>query len=262
MPPERLNGRLEGPPCLSHLWAMARTKTFPTQTDSLPLLMEGPDFDREARLRARGVWPVAGVDEVGRGPLAGPVVAAAVILDPDDILDGLNDSKKLTKAARERLHDAIMARALHVSIASVSAYEIDATDIRKASLAAMSRAVAALPVAPAHVLVDGRDRPALACPCDAIIGGDALVASIAAASIIAKVVRDAMMTRLDAIPPHYGFGKHMGYGSAAHRAAIGVHGASPWHRLSFAPLRLMPEYADELARRRERAGGPWGVTFK
>lgn len=234
---------------------MARKKTLTQQTDSLPLLLDGPGFDREARLRMRGVWPVAGVDEVGRGPLAGPVVAAAVILDPHDVPLGLNDSKKLTKAARDRLHDQIMARALHVSIASASAYEIDATDIRKASLAAMSRAVAALPVVPAHVLVDGRDRPALACPCDAIIGGDALVASIAAASIIAKVVRDAMMTRLDAICPHYGFGKHMGYGSAAHRAAITVHGASPWHRLSFAPLRLMPEYEDELALRRSAKSG-------
>lgn len=198
----------------------------------------------------RGIWPVAGVDEVGRGPLAGPVVAAAVVLDPADVPDGLNDSKKLSKLARERLYEDIMARALHVAIASVSAAEIDATDIRKASLTAMSRAVDGLPVQPRHVLVDGRDRPALPCPSDPIIGGDALAASIAAASIVAKVARDRMMMQLDQTCPHYGFGKHMGYGSAAHRAAIATHGASLWHRLSFAPLRLMPELADELAQRR------------
>jgi len=235
---------------------MARKPTAEALTDSLILLPEGPVFDREERLRARGVWPVAGIDEVGRGPLAGPVVAAAVVLDPADVPDGLNDSKKLTRAARDRLHDEIMARALHVSVASASVWEIDATDIRKASLTAMSRAVAALPAAPAHVLVDGRDRPAVPCDADAIIGGDALVASIAAASIVAKVARDRMMARLDAICPHYGFGKHMGYGSAAHRAAIETHGASPWHRLSFAPFRLMPEHAGELARRRQSAGSP------
>lgn len=222
-----------------------------SDSSSSPLLQpDAPTFIREAQLRDRGVWPVAGVDEVGRGPLAGPVVAAAVILDPGNIPPGLNDSKKLTKAARERLYDAIMASALHVAIASVSANEIDATDIRKASLAAMSRAVAALAAAPAHVLVDGRDHPALPCPSDAIIKGDALVVSIAAASIVAKVARDRMMERLDALCPHYGFAGHMGYGSAAHRAAITMHGASPWHRLSFAPFRLMDEHAGELARRR------------
>lgn len=230
---------------------MARKSSADSQPGVLPLPADGPDFDREARLLSRGVWPVAGVDEVGRGPLAGPVVAAAVVLDPLDIPAGLNDSKKLTKAARERLYEDIMTRALHVCIASVSAVDIDATDIRKASLTAMSRAVNGLMVAPRHVFVDGRDRPELSCTSDAVIGGDALVASIAAASIVAKVARDRMMTRLDHICPHYGFGKHMGYGSAAHRAAIAAHGASPWHRLSFAPLRLMPELADELARRRQ-----------
>ncbi|MFC0283845.1 ribonuclease HII [Camelimonas abortus] len=230
---------------------MARKALPDSAAPALPLAGGGGlPFDRERRLLLRGVWPVAGVDEVGRGPLAGPVVAAAVILNPDDVPAGLNDSKQLTRAARERLYDDIMARALHVAAASAPAEEIDATDIRRASLAAMARAVAALGAPPAFVFVDGRDRPALPCETEAVIGGDALVASIAAASIVAKVTRDRMMALLERVCPGYGFGRHMGYASAAHRAAIERLGPSRWHRFSFAPLRQRPDCAAELARRR------------
>lgn len=235
------------PPAV-HQHRMARKTSSDSRRDAPS--PDGPDFNRERALLTRGVWPVAGVDEVGRGPLAGPVVSAAVILNPENVPGGLDDSKKLTKAARLRLYEAIMESALHVAVASVSALEIDATDIRKASLTAMQRAIAALAQPPAYVFVDGRDRPDIPCPSEAVIGGDALVASIAAASIVAKVTRDRMMERLDALHPEYGFGRHMGYGSAAHRVAIAQHGATPFHRLSFAPFRLMVEHAAELARRR------------
>jgi ribonuclease HII len=193
-------------------------------------------FEREASLMARGVRPVAGVDEVGRGPLAGPVLAAAVILDPDRIPDGLADSKVLDQARREALYDLILATAL-VGVASISARGIDATDIRKASLAAMRRALMALPLTPGFALVDGRDPPEAPCPVEAIVRGDALVASIAAASIVAKVVRDRMMTRLCPHYPVYGFSRHVGYATTAHRAAIAAHGPCPYHRMSFSPFK-------------------------
>ncbi|WP_188609260.1 ribonuclease HII [Chelatococcus reniformis] len=222
---------------------MARRPT----TDSLPMeLPEGPTFDRERRLRRRGLWPVAGLDEVGRGPLAGPVVAAAVVLDPADIPAGLNDSKALDGETRETLYPLIMAKAL-VGVACVSAREIDATDIRKASLAAMSRALASLPVAARFALVDGRDRPAVPCEVEAIIRGDALVASIAAASIVAKVVRDRLMRRLCQHYPVYGFSRHVGYATVEHRRAIAQHGPCPYHRLSFAPFRLAEARAEAVA---------------
>jgi ribonuclease HII len=199
-------------------------------------LQKRPDFLRERALIARGEAPVAGVDEVGRGPLAGPVLAAAVVLDPDRIPDGLHDSKRLTARRREELFEAVLATA-HVAIASVSHLRIDGTDIRKACLEAMRRAVAALPVRPRHVLVDGRDMPDLPCAGEALVAGDARSLSIAAASIVAKVSRDRMMDRLCLSYPVYGFSAHKGYAAARHRAAIAAHGPCPFHRLSFSPFR-------------------------
>ncbi|PZU93429.1 MAG: ribonuclease HII [Chelatococcus sp.] len=195
------------------------------------------DFSRETIAIAEGLWPLAGIDEVGRGPLAGPVVAAAVILDPKAVPDGLDDSKKLSAMRREELFADIAASALAIGVASATAMEIDALNIRQATLLAMRRAVAALPVVPAGALVDGNDPPALPCRCEAIIQGDGLVASIAAASIVAKVTRDRMMARLARLYPAYGFGSHVGYGTAAHRAAIKAHGPCPEHRYSFAPVK-------------------------
>lgn len=208
-------------------------------TDSLPFEepVFTPDFGFELRARADGRWPVAGVDEAGRGPLAGPVVAAAVILDPENIPDGLDDSKRLPAEERERLFEAIMATA-HVAIASSSSRRIDATDIRKASLDAMRRALAGLPLAPAHVLVDGRDIPdGIACLGEAVIKGDSRSFSIAAASIVAKVTRDRMMTRACPVFPSYGFSSHVGYATPVHRRAVALHGPCPLHRMSFRPFR-------------------------
>jgi ribonuclease HII len=197
----------------------------------------GAEFSRETQAIAAGLWPLAGIDEVGRGPLAGPVVAAAVILDPAAIPDGLDDSKRLTAMRREELFGAIAESALAIAVASATAAEIDALNIRQATLLAMRRAVAALPLVPLHVLVDGNDPPVLACPCEAIIQGDGLVASIAAASIVAKVARDRMMVRLCRRYPVYGFSGHVGYATASHRAAILEHGPCPEHRYSFAPVK-------------------------
>jgi ribonuclease HII len=216
---------------------MARIAVRPAPTPT------GPDFSREAALYRRGLAPVAGVDEVGRGPLAGPVVAAAVVLDPRRIPLGLDDSKKLTAAQREVLFEAIVMTA-DVAVASVSAARIDATDIRKASLEAMRRALAALHARPAFVLVDGRDLPPWPGPGEAVIKGDALVASIAAASIVAKVTRDRMMARLGLHYPGYGFERHAGYPTAAHRAAIGSLGHCPFHRLTFGSTTLVVETND------------------
>ena len=195
-----------------------------------------PDFAHEARLRARGFELVAGVDEVGRGPLAGPVVAAAVILDPDHLPDGLNDSKKLTASVRERLFTEIMRHA-HVAIASIPAARIDVINIRQATFEAMAGAVNGLAVRADFALIDGRDVPPLPCPAEALIGGDRRSLSIAAASIIAKVTRDRMTTLLAQTYPDYGFEKHMGYGTAKHLEALALHGPTPLHRMSFAPLK-------------------------
>ncbi len=195
------------------------------------------DFSLELVARDAGHWPVAGTDEAGRGPLAGPVVAAAVILDPDNIPVGLDDSKKLSLKQREALFKAIMATA-HVSIASSGPKLIDGMNILRASLDAMRRAVAGLPVAPAHVLVDGRDVPkGLSCSGKAVIKGDSRSVSIAAASIIAKVTRDRMMERAGLVYPAYGFAKHAGYGTKQHRDAIISDGPCPLHRMSFRPLK-------------------------
>lgn len=207
-----------------------------------PLLFDlplRPDFSLEAAARRDGFWPVAGTDEAGRGPLAGPVAAAAVILDPDDVPDGLDDSKRLDAAARETVFADILRRAVTVSFASLCAASIDAGDIRKASLEAMRRAVAGLTLQPEMVLADGRDvPPGLACAARAVVKGDQRSQSIAAASIVAKVLRDRMMMRAGACDGRYGFEVHMGYATVRHRSAIVEHGpASRLHRLSFAPFR-------------------------
>ncbi|MGO9674625.1 MAG: ribonuclease HII [Methylocella sp.] len=200
--------------------------------------MERPDFRLERRLLKRGVWPLAGVDEAGRGPLAGPVAAAAVILDPQNLPRGLNDSKLLTPDAREKLFDAIMARALAVAVGFATAAEIDAVNIRQATFIAMRRALGALAARPAYVLIDGNDLPEdLCCDGETIVKGDGAVLSIAAASIIAKVARDRLMRRLCAVHPVYGFSQHAGYATEAHLAAIKAHGPCPYHRLSFSPFR-------------------------
>jgi ribonuclease HII len=191
---------------------------------------------RERALLKSGYRCVAGLDEVGRGPLAGPVVAAAVVLDPKKVPSGLADSKALSEARREALFPEILACA-EVGIATISHEEIDAINIRQASLLAMCRALAALPCRPDMALVDGNDPPRLPCPVEAIVKGDATVASIAAASIVAKVVRDRLMTRLGAIFPAYGFGSNAGYSTATHLAALAHEGPCPFHRRSFAPIR-------------------------
>lgn len=182
---------------------------------------------------------VAGVDEAGRGPLAGPVVAAAVILDELHPIKGLADSKRLTARRRERLYDEIRAKALCCSIAQASAQEIDALNILGATLLAMQRAVQGLRLRPHKVLVDGNRLPALAMPAAAIVKGDALVDAISAASILAKVQRDAICAQMHEQHPQYGFAAHKGYPTAAHLDALRVHGACPQHRRSFAPVRAV-----------------------
>ena len=184
---------------------------------------------------------VAGVDEAGRGPLAGPVVAAAVILDELQPIDGLADSKQRTARRRERLFDEIRAKALCCSIAQASAQEIDALNILGATLLAMQRAVDGLRLRPHKVLVDGNRAPALAMPATAVVRGDAIVAAISAASILAKVRRDAICAQLHEQHPQYGFDAHKGYPTPAHLAALRLHGACPQHRRSFAPVRAVCE---------------------
>ncbi len=179
---------------------------------------------------------MAGVDEAGRGPLAGPVVAAAVILDDQQPIAGLADSKALTAARRERLFDEIRAKALCCSIAEASVDEIDRLNILQATLLAMRRAVQGLRLKPVRVLVDGNRLPQLDMPAEAIVKGDAKVAAISAASILAKVTRDRWCAELHAQYPMYGFAGHKGYGTAEHLAALQAHGACPQHRRSFAPV--------------------------
>ncbi|MFC5520145.1 ribonuclease HII [Polaromonas jejuensis] len=179
---------------------------------------------------------MAGVDEAGRGPLAGPVVAAAVILDDLNPIKGLADSKKLTALRREKLYDEIRAKALCCSIALASAEEIDKLNILQATMLAMKRAVEGLRLKPSKVLVDGNRLPALGVLAEAIVKGDALVPAISAASILAKVYRDRWCQEFDLEYPQYGFAGHKGYGTAAHLAALREHGACPQHRKSFAPV--------------------------
>lgn len=181
---------------------------------------------------------IAGADEAGRGPLVGSVVAAAVILDPNNPIEGLNDSKKLTEKKREKLFIEIQEKALAWAIAEATHQEIDELNILQASLLAMRRAVEALKVTPEHVLVDGNKIPqGLTMSCDAVVGGDALHAEISAASILAKVTRDHEMFELDKQYPEYGFAKHKGYPTKAHFEAIAQHGVIDQHRRSYAPVK-------------------------
>lgn len=186
------------------------------------------------------VWDVpglvAGVDEAGRGPLAGPVVAAAVILDERSPIKGLADSKQLTAARRERLYDEIRAKALCCSVAQASVEEIDQLNILQATMLAMRRAVQGLRLKPSKVLVDGNRLPPLDVLAEAIVSGDALVPAISAASILAKVTRDRLLCELHLLHPEYGFDRHKGYGTAQHMQALKMHGALAVHRRSFAPV--------------------------
>ncbi|MBI3699335.1 MAG: ribonuclease HII [Afipia sp.] len=194
-----------------------------------------PSFRRERALLKKGIWPVAGCDEAGRGPLAGPVVAAAVILDPKRIPKGIDDSKKLPRERREQLFEEICASAL-VSVAVAPPSRIDRDNILRASLWALARAVHALPEMPKHVFVDGRDKIDVRAECAAVIGGDGIVLSIAAASIVAKVARDRLMCALARDCPDYGFEQHMGYGVPAHLEALDRLGPSAHHRRFYAPV--------------------------
>ncbi|MBT9291951.1 ribonuclease HII [Prosthecodimorpha staleyi] len=216
---------------------MARRSESPALFD----LARGPDLTIERRVArdlARGA-PVCGVDEAGRGPLAGPVVTAAVVLDPASIPDGLDDSKKLDEVTRELLFERICA-GHQVAVACASVARIDRLNIRGATLWAMAQAVRALGEAPAFALIDGLDvPPGLCCPGEAVVKGDARSLSIAAASIVAKVTRDRLMVRLAQQCPGYGFDIHKGYGTAAHRAAILALGPSAHHRRSFEPVKSL-----------------------
>lgn len=184
---------------------------------------------------------VAGVDEAGRGPLAGPVYAAAVILDPARPIAGLNDSKKLSEKNRDALAPLIKEQALAWAVAQVSVEDIDRLNILQATLLAMQQAVAALSYKPEWVLVDGNRAPALDVPVQTVVGGDGLEPCISAASILAKTERDAALLALHQDYPHYGFDRHKGYGTALHLAALEAHGPCPAHRLSFAPVRRWVE---------------------
>jgi len=209
-----------------------------------------PTFRRERRWLVKGVWPIAGCDEAGRGPLAGPVVAAAVVLDPSRIPRGLNDSKKLDAEAREKLYEKICASA-EVAVAFGSTDRIDRDNILRASLWALARAVKALPVRPKMVFVDGNMKIDCGCDCEAVVSGDALVMSIAAASIVAKVTRDRLMARVGLAHPGYGFERHMGYSVPEHFAALQKLGPTIHHRKSFAPvaakLAALGAVSDEVA---------------
>ncbi len=193
-------------------------------------------FARRRRLRRDGAERVAGVDEVGVGPLAGPVVAAAVVLPDRVALDGLDDSKRLTRSARERLGRAIRAQALAVGVAELWPDEIDRLNVYRAALEAMRRAVLQLDPAPDHVLVDARTIPDIDLAQSPLAKGDARDGSIAAASIVAKVHRDAIMRRLDSAHPGYGFARHMGYATRDHLTALRRLGPTPIHRRSFTPV--------------------------
>ena len=200
--------------------------------------MAFPNFSYECQAFVLGHSIVCGIDEAGRGPWAGPVVASAVILDPTGIPDGLNDSKKLNETKREALFELIM-RSAQVGIGIASAKEIDAINILQATFLAMQRAIAELKSQPDLALIDGNKSPKLNCKTQTIIGGDAKSLSIAAASIIAKVTRDRIMHALDQAYPYYGFAHHKGYGTAAHAAALAIHGPCAEHRKSFKPIALI-----------------------
>lgn len=194
-------------------------------------------FEHERALRARGLSRVAGIDEAGRGPLAGPVVAAAVILPDEFFHADLNDSKQLSEKQRERIYDELVGCVEIIwAVAVVEVEEIDRLNILRASHEAMRRAVAGLGEPPAHVLIDGLPVRPFPHPQTALVGGDALSFSIAAASVLAKVTRDRLMIALDAVHPAYGFARHKGYGTPQHLATLRAHGPCPIHRRSFAPV--------------------------
>jgi ribonuclease HII len=210
-----------------------RAKPLPRKTlvmEQVPLVWDVPGL-------------VAGVDEAGRGPLAGCVVAAAVILDEQNPIKGLVDSKKLSAARRDKLYDEIRAKALCIGVGEASVDEIDRLNILQATMLAMQRAVAGLRLKPSLVLVDGNRIPTLDVLAEAIVQGDAKVQAISAASIIAKVTRDRQCEAMHAAYPQYGFDGHKGYGTAVHMAALKAHGATPVHRKSFAPVREALERA-------------------
>jgi len=208
---------------LTLAWRMKRSKALPSHATQEGFAWHAPGL-------------IAGVDEAGRGPLAGPVVAAAVILDDERPIAGVDDSKRLSAKQRERLFDVIMGQALCVSIGQASAAEVDAINVLQATMLAMRRAVEGLRLAPIKVLVDGNQLPRLPMLAEAVVGGDGRVACIAAASIVAKVTRDRQMTELDQTLPGYGFAQHKGYGTAQHMQALKRLGASAQHRRSFAPV--------------------------
>ena len=190
-------------------------------------------WEIENEIRADGITPVCGVDEAGRGPLAGPVCAAAVILPQGLVIDGLDDSKKLTEKKREALFEVIKEKAVAYGIAFATVEEIEEKNILGATYLAMNRAIAQLNPGPALALIDGNRNAGIEFPCRCVIKGDSKVASIAAASILAKVTRDRYMYEMAEKYPQYGFDKHKGYGTAAHYAAIREYGASEIHRMSF-----------------------------
>ena len=225
--------------------------------------MSGPHFDFEREAMSQGFARVAGVDEVGRGPLAGPVGVAAVILDPDDLPDGLDDSKALPEVRRDALKPIILAKAISVAVAFASAEEIDRYNIRGATLRAMARAVQALDVRPDLALIDGRDAPdRLVLSGRPIVGGDALSLSIAAASIIAKTTRDALMRNLHCAYPGYGFGDHVGYATAVHRHALMSLGPCPYHRKSFRLRKDDLEAGKRFRKRLDRGSPPARMTVR
>ena len=198
-----------------------------------------PHYIHESRLLKTMAGPICGVDEAGRGPLAGPVVAAAVILDRKRMPKGLNDSKQLSVETREELYPQIMEMAVAVGVGEASVGEIDLVNIRQATHFAMARAVRALAVAAEFALVDGNDAPALPCRCDTLVSGDARSLSIAAASIIAKVTRDRMMVKLHEEHPGYNWLSNKGYGTPEHFIGLRAHGVTVHHRRSFAPIHAI-----------------------
>lgn len=206
-----------------------------------PETRTGPTLTLEMQLAARVGGPVCGVDEAGRGPWAGPVSAGAVILNPDDLPAGIDDSKALTHKTRERLEIEIKAKALAWGVGFASVEEIDGSNILKATGLAMQRAVAVLELQPVAALVDGNYRFALPCEVQTAVKGDSLSLSIAAASILAKTARDRLMVELDARYPGYGFAGHKGYNAPVHQAALQTLGPCPAHRRSWAPIRALLE---------------------
>lgn len=209
-----------------------------TKQRTSPASRSGPTFEVEAAALARGQGPVAGIDEAGRGPWAGPVVAAAVILVPGNIPPGLDDSKALDATTRAVFFDLIHASGAEIGVGIADVAAIDRLNILGATMSAMQQAVAALAVAPMLAIVDGNRAPRLACVTETLVGGDARCLSIAAASIIAKVTRDRMMEAIGLELPGYGFERHKGYGTPQHQEALASLGVSAHHRRSFRPIRI------------------------